>query len=318
MRSRRHRAGTHDLDELPGLPRSPHYAGDRHVRLSQLTVPAARALRRPTARPESVTSVRVILGESSAIIDDAQERGLVAQNVVRSLRSRRHGGEAGAGRDATRASSRSASTSRRPTRCAPSSRVATSKRTLAAAAVDRDLYRPARIRAARPALVDVDLKRGELQVRQRADRYNKIGRPKSEAGERTVPLPPMVVDALREWKLACPKGELDLVFPNGRGRIKPSLQHRRSRLHSRADRGRRSRPEAGKAKYRGLHSLRHFYASWCINRRVDGGLELPLKMVQARLWSCLDPDDGGHATAICFRAATMRRVGRSREGAFLG
>jgi integrase len=39
----------------------------------------------------------------------------------------------------------------------------------------------------------------------------------------------------------------------------------------------------GEAKYPGLHSLRHFYASWCINRRVDGGLELPLKVVQARL-----------------------------------
>jgi integrase len=39
----------------------------------------------------------------------------------------------------------------------------------------------------------------------------------------------------------------------------------------------------GKARYPGLHALRHFYASWCINRRVDGGLELPLKLVQARL-----------------------------------
>jgi integrase len=39
----------------------------------------------------------------------------------------------------------------------------------------------------------------------------------------------------------------------------------------------------GKAKYSGLHNLRHFYASWCINRRVDGGLELPLKVMQARL-----------------------------------
>jgi integrase len=39
----------------------------------------------------------------------------------------------------------------------------------------------------------------------------------------------------------------------------------------------------GAAKYKGLHSLRHFYASWCINRRIDGGLELPLKVVQARL-----------------------------------
>ena len=39
----------------------------------------------------------------------------------------------------------------------------------------------------------------------------------------------------------------------------------------------------GRAKYPGLHTLRHFYASWCINRRVDGGLELPLKLVQSRL-----------------------------------
>ena len=43
----------------------------------------------------------------------------------------------------------------------------------------------------------------------------------------------------------------------------------------------------GKAKYTGLHALRHFYASWCINRRADGGLELPPKLVQERL---------GHAT----------------------
>ena len=39
----------------------------------------------------------------------------------------------------------------------------------------------------------------------------------------------------------------------------------------------------GKAKYPGLHSLRHFYASWCINRKADGGLALPAKTVQTRL-----------------------------------
>jgi len=35
--------------------------------------------------------------------------------------------------------------------------------------------------------------------------------------------------------------------------------------------------KAGKAKYTGMHALRHFYASWCINRREDGGLGLPLR-----------------------------------------
>jgi integrase len=66
---------------------------------------------------------------------------------------------------------------------------------------------------------DVDLRRGELHIRQRADRCNKMGRPKSEAGERTVPIAPMLANTLREWKLACPKGEHGLVFPNGRGHI---------------------------------------------------------------------------------------------------
>lgn len=37
------------------------------------------------------------------------------------------------------------------------------------------------------------------------------------------------------------------------------------------------------AKYTGLHALRHFYASWLINRKEDGGLGLPVKMVQERM-----------------------------------
>src|SRR5262249_21748363 len=66
---------------------------------------------------------------------------------------------------------------------------------------------------------DVDLKRGEIHVRQRADALNKIGRPKSAAGERAVPLPPMLVGTLKEWKLACPHSDLGLVFPTARGKV---------------------------------------------------------------------------------------------------
>jgi integrase len=64
---------------------------------------------------------------------------------------------------------------------------------------------------------DIDLKQGLVHVRQRADRYGKIGKPKSKAGHRTVPLGPQVVNALREWKLQCPKGEHGLVFPTPGG-----------------------------------------------------------------------------------------------------
>jgi integrase len=142
---------------------------------------------------------------------------------------------------------------------------------------------------------DVDLAKAELHVRQRADRYHAIGRPKSAAGERTVPLPPMLVNVLREWFLACPKGKLGLVFPNTRGNVESH-----SNIIQRAVRptmiAAGLKNEAGGAKYSGLHAFRHFYASWCINRAADGGLELPAKVVQTRL---------GHATI----AITLDRYG---------
>jgi integrase len=49
---------------------------------------------------------------------------------------------------------------------------------------------------------DVDLEKSELHVRQRADRFNQIGKPKSHGSERTVPLPMFVVNRLKEWKHA--------------------------------------------------------------------------------------------------------------------
>lgn len=42
-------------------------------------------------------------------------------------------------------------------------------------------------------------------------------------------------------------------------------------------------------KYTGLHALRHFYASWCINPVEMGGMGLVAKVVQERL---------GHASIV--------------------
>ena len=109
-----------------------------------------------------------------------------------------------------------------------------------------------------------------------------MGAPKSAAGERTVPLPPTVVNTLREWKLACPKGELDLIFPNGSGKVEFHANVlQRGLWPTMIAAG--VVTETGQPKYKGLHALRHFYASWCINRKADGGLELPPKVVQYRL-----------------------------------
>ena len=109
-----------------------------------------------------------------------------------------------------------------------------------------------------------------------------IGRPKSESGNRTVPLGPLVLNTLKEWKLACPKGELRLVFPNGSGKLENHGNIiKRILCPVLVTAGVVN--DKGSAKYAGTHALRHFYASWCINRRKDGGLELPMKTVQERL-----------------------------------
>lgn len=64
---------------------------------------------------------------------------------------------------------------------------------------------------------DIDLDAGIIHVRQRADAWCRMGKPKSKAGNRDIPLAPMVLNTLRQWKLVCRKGDADLAFPNGTG-----------------------------------------------------------------------------------------------------
>src|SRR5262249_25539375 len=66
---------------------------------------------------------------------------------------------------------------------------------------------------------DINLRAGELTVRQRADQCGAIGHPKTQKSERTIPLGPFVVNTLKEWRLACPKGKLNLVFPGHGGGV---------------------------------------------------------------------------------------------------
>jgi integrase len=66
---------------------------------------------------------------------------------------------------------------------------------------------------------NIDFDAGLIHVRQRADRYNQLGTPKSRAGRCDIPIAPLVTNTLREWKLACPVTALDLVFPSERGEV---------------------------------------------------------------------------------------------------
>jgi integrase len=124
-------------------------------------------------------------------------------------------------------------------------------------------------------IIDIDFDVAVLHVRQRADAHNLIGPPKSEAGERTIPIPSMTLKALRGWKKQCPKG--GLVFPNGTGRVESHANIVQRGLWPTLIAASVTKPakdEKGKpikvAKYSGLHALRHHFASWCINRPPIG------------------------------------------------
>jgi integrase len=246
------------------------------TRLSQLSAPLVRQfedkLRLAGTSPAMVKKVR---GSLSMLIADAQERGLINRNVVRELRrgkerkaDRRQKGRLKAGIDIPTPDEVGHILGHLQGRWRP----------LLMTAIFTGL-RASELRGL--PWSNVDLKNGRIHVRQRADRYNKIGRPKSEAGERTVPLPPIALNTLREWKLTCPKGPLDLVFPNTVGNVQSIAAIVRFGL--RPVQVAAGVTVCGEAKYGGMHALRHFYASWCINRKVDGGQELPLKVVQSRL-----------------------------------
>jgi integrase len=250
-------------------------------KLVHLTVGLVRKFRDDLrADNRSPAMVKRIIGSLAALLADAQERGNVATNVVRSMKRERKKGK---DRQAER---------RQRGKLKVGVDIPKPEEIKAIIAHLPDKWRPLLLTAIFTGLraselrglcwEDVDLRHAKLHVRQRADRYQTIGKPKSESGERTVPLPPMVVNTLREWKLRCPKSEHGIVFPTGAGAIEyhSNIVHRGL---GPAQIAARVVTKDGKAKYPGLHSLRHFYASWCINRVKDGGLELPLKMVQERL-----------------------------------
>jgi integrase len=111
---------------------------------------------------------------------------------------------------------------------------------------------------------DVDLAGAALRVRQRADRWNRMGSPKSATSQREVPLAPMVANALNEWRLAGPKGPLGLVFPNDAGEVETLIMIRRYGLG-------RAQVDGGictsiyEPKY-SMHNLRHAAASLFIEQ----------------------------------------------------
>src|SRR4029079_16960959 len=135
---------------------------------------------------------------------------------------------------------------------------------------------------------NVDLENAVIKVTQRADAWGRIGDPKSKAGNRDIPLTPMVVNTLSEWRLQYSPPILrhddegrpvrenakpqHLVFPNGSGHVEnhSNILHRfweplQIECGIAVDTGRKD--DNGKpileARY-GFHMLRHAAASLLI------------------------------------------------------
>ena len=186
------------------------------VKLAKLNVPVIRDFAdRLRAAGRSATMVKYVTRSLGSLLADAQERGNIARNPVHEMRGRRRQRKKGHERRGSRLQVGVDIPAREEVKLILQAAVGKAYVLLLT-----DVFTGLRASELRGLpWKDIDLKKGELQITQRADRHRKIGPPKTEAAQRTIPLPAPVVSALREWKLACPKGKLDLVFPNGKGNV---------------------------------------------------------------------------------------------------
>lgn len=265
------------------------------TKLARLSTPAVEAFRDELLGKNSRAMARKVLASLKSILSEAQRRGLVARNAAQPVKvdvKKREKRKLEVGRDIPSKDEAQAILSAAAGRWRPFfvTAIFTGMRASELRGLTWD---------------DVDFERKVAHVRQRANLWGAIGAPKSEAGDREIPMSPMVVNALREWKLACPRqkpadgegeGRLWLVFPNGNGKVESHaniwnrgfapLQLDAGMIEPAVDKkgkpimepvpdesGRRvigndGEPvlrQAMRAKY-GLHALRHFFASWAIER----------------------------------------------------
>jgi integrase len=220
------------------------------VKLAKLTAPMVEQFKDDLLAPGRLSwaMAKKVVGSLKAILAEAQRRGLTAQNVASPVRVRARG------REESRAEI--------PTKAEINALLAAATGRWRALLIVATLtgLRSSELRGLTWADVDLDLKL--VHVRQRADPWGLIGPPKSQAGRRAIPLAPMVLSALREWKLACPRaadGQLGLVFPNGQGKVESHSNIINRGLNP-------AQAKAGIAGRFGLHAFRHFFASVAIEQ----------------------------------------------------
>jgi integrase len=198
----------------------------------------------------SLAMRRKVLTNLKTILSYAQSQGWVAQNVARTIRlkadARNSPEPLQEGRDFPGRAELQALINASPPR----------RRAFIITAIFTGM-RASELRGLR--WEDVDLDQGIIRVRQRASLWGHLGPPKSAAGKRDIPLPPLVINTLRAWQASCPASKLDLVFPNSAGNVE-SHANIRNRFFIPLQIAAGVVTDSGAAKY-GLHALRHAAAS---------------------------------------------------------
>ena len=107
---------------------------------------------------------------------------------------------------------------------------------------------------------DIDWVNRTAEIR-RQWRQKEFAPPKTQSSRRTIDLPDELISALKRWRLKCPKGEHDLVFPAYHGGPMDGMTLLRTGLYSALRR-------AGIRKVR-WHDIRHSFASNLLGAGTD-------------------------------------------------
>lgn len=119
---------------------------------------------------------------------------------------------------------------------------------------------------------DIDWLNNQVRIR-RTFNSGQWYRPKTKSSRREIDLGPKMMAELKRWKLACPRTDLDLVFPGETGGPIDPDHLTRSHFYPAL--------KAAKLKQIRIHDLRHTYASIMIKQGEN------IKYIQSQL---------GHAT----------------------
>ncbi len=274
------------------------------TRFARLTRPMVESFRDDLLKRFSRVCARRALSVLRMILDHAQHRGLLAQNVARGVRI------------APRARlqeqliiGRSIPTPEeiRQLLAAADGRLHVMITTAAFTGMRQSELRGLQWQ-------DVDLAGEHVTVRQRADQRGALGRPKSKAGQRTIARAPHVSAELLRWRLAC--GHPEIVFP-GRTELDRAIsQSGVSRFCQAADSGRlgavRSRrPRRGRQP--GPAAEIHLSCAAPFLRLGDDRIRLHLEMAaghdgarkhRAHPWYLWSPD-GERARMAAFETAVL-------------